>query len=309
VDPSGYLLTGTSQQPDIIDTDGPIFTFSGGGQPMTFSSASVDLTVGGSFSKAAQGPVNDLSDFTTFDYENDLFEVLIFQNDNSFQIDSCSCPPPNDNFPGMPSANAHDNSVYSIGGHAGTAAFIVGGSAPGWTGLEFSSGDQGVGDAVNTITLSGGAQGGPVFGVAVQSNGKILAGGAFSTVGGENHFSLARFNSDGSLDHTFNPPSCFDTSVDTGLVDTINTVLVESDSKIVAGGWYDMYWDGNTFHALQRFNSDGSVDTSFHATVINPAEDEGANVLKTIQQPDGNIIAVGQFSTTGVNQNIVRIHP
>ncbi|MBI5286558.1 MAG: delta-60 repeat domain-containing protein [Deltaproteobacteria bacterium] len=44
-----------------------------------------------------------------------------------------------------------------------------------------------------------------IYSIAVQSDGKIIVGGAFTTIGGVTRNYIARLNSDGSLDVGFNP--------------------------------------------------------------------------------------------------------
>src|SRR2546428_554657 len=46
---------------------------------------------------------------------------------------------------------------------------------------------------------------GIVYSLAIQSDGKILAGGAFTALGGQTRNRIARLNADGTLDTTFNP--------------------------------------------------------------------------------------------------------
>ena len=44
-----------------------------------------------------------------------------------------------------------------------------------------------------------------LYSIAIQSNGKILIGGSFTTVGGVTRNRIARLNSDGTLDSSLNP--------------------------------------------------------------------------------------------------------
>jgi uncharacterized delta-60 repeat protein len=65
--------------------------------------------------------------------------------------------------------------------------------------------------------------------IAVQSDGKVLIGGFFYTVNGEDRFGIARLNADGTLDSGFqNGPY--------GGVQDVNSVKVQSDGKILIGG-------------------------------------------------------------------------
>jgi uncharacterized delta-60 repeat protein/uncharacterized repeat protein (TIGR01451 family) len=71
------------------------------------------------------------------------------------------------------------------------------------------------------------------FGVALQSNGKIVAaGGTFSFPSAD--FALARYNPDGSLDASFGSGGKLTT--DLGGFDVANGVALEADGKILAAG-------------------------------------------------------------------------
>src|SRR6185369_11448968 len=49
-----------------------------------------------------------------------------------------------------------------------------------------------------------------IYSIALQPNGKIVAGGAFGSVQGQSRNSIARFNTDGLLDAAFDPGNGFD---------------------------------------------------------------------------------------------------
>ena len=71
------------------------------------------------------------------------------------------------------------------------------------------------------------------FALAIQHDGKIVAAGV--SQGTHEHFALARYNPDGSLDGTFGAGGFVVTSID--LASQINAVAIQSDGKIVAAGW------------------------------------------------------------------------
>jgi uncharacterized delta-60 repeat protein len=95
-------------------------------------------------------------------------------------------------------------------------------------------------------------------GVAIQTNGKIVVGGAS---GGGAKFALARYNTDGSLDTTFSGNGMLTTDFTPG-VDYANSVAIQVDGRILAAGE-----SGATGHnpkfALAQYNTDGSLDTTF----------------------------------------------
>ncbi|TAN71370.1 MAG: hypothetical protein EPN17_01665 [Methylobacter sp.] len=84
------------------------------------------------------------------------------------------------------------------------------------------------------------------------ADGKFLAAGT----DGNNDLLLMRFNSDGSLDSSFDSDG--KVATDLGGWETGNSVAVQSDGKILLAGTTD------TDIALVRYNSDGSLDTTFN---------------------------------------------
>ena len=91
--------------------------------------------------------------------------------------------------------------------------------------------------------------------VALQSDGKILVGGKFTAYNGYPRNHVARLNTNGSVDLTFNPNS--------GADGTVWSVLPRSDGKIVIGGDFKHYTGTNACH-LARLNADGTLDSFFN---------------------------------------------
>jgi uncharacterized delta-60 repeat protein len=91
--------------------------------------------------------------------------------------------------------------------------------------------------------------------LAIQADRKIVAAGS----SGDGKFALARYNMDGTLDHTFSR----DGKVTTAFTEEAfgNAVAIQADGKIlVAGGTYG---DGDQWLALARYNTDGTLDPTF----------------------------------------------
>ena len=129
-------------------------------------------------------------------------------------------------------------------------------------------------------------------GIAVQPDGHIVVVG-FCQVGVTFQFCLARYNSDGSLAGTAITPIG-------GILDTAQAVAVQADGKIVAAG--RCYTDTQQPFCLARYNSNGSLDTSFGAdgkTFASPWVDGGNIALSVAIQSDGRIVAAG-FCGAGV---------
>jgi uncharacterized delta-60 repeat protein len=127
-------------------------------------------------------------------------------------------------------------------------------------------------------------------GVAIQADGKIVAvghaGGDFSDAPGD--FGLARYNPDGSLDHSFSGDGRQTT--DFGGRDEALDVALQDDGKIVVVGR-----GGREDFALARYNPDGSLDSSFSDDgMLTTDAGDSAAAFAVVIQSDGKILAVGQ---------------
>lgn len=134
-----------------------------------------------------------------------------------------------------------------------------------------------------------------VVSIAVQADGKIIAGGNFLNVddanGSHSRRRFARLESDGSVDSDFGSP-------DKGVLfgDNVRNVLIQADGKILIAGGFSFIEDSVATHTrrcIARLNSDGSVDTGFGS------HDNGVVgfVFGLSQQADGKILAAGQFTS------------
>jgi uncharacterized delta-60 repeat protein len=136
--------------------------------------------------------------------------------------------------------------------------------------------------------------------VVIQPDNKIVVGGM---VGGlhpsviDPDFGLLRLNSDGSLDTTFDGDGKVTTDIVGGFshsYDDIAVLAFTPDGKIVAGGSAS---GGNGYFALTRYNSNGSLDTTFDTdgkTFVKPfGVDARARLQGMVIQPDGKIVAAG----------------
>jgi uncharacterized delta-60 repeat protein len=124
--------------------------------------------------------------------------------------------------------------------------------------------------------------------IAIQSDGKIVAAGYTEAQG---DFAVARYTSAGALDTTFGGGDGITTTDFYGDDDRIFSMKLQSDGKIVAAGYtYDLNPDLN--FALARYNSDGSLDTSFSSDgLVNTSHACGCRIDALGIQPDGKIVA------------------
>jgi uncharacterized delta-60 repeat protein len=133
---------------------------------------------------------------------------------------------------------------------------------------------------------------GTVSCLALQANGQILVGGAFTTLGGQTRNRIARLNSNGMADTSFNP------SADAPVI----SIAVQADGKILVGGAFTNL-SGQPCHGIGRLNTDGSADPTFNPGV-------GGYVSSLALQTDGRILVGGSFQQLAGQQrnNIGRLN-
>lgn len=133
--------------------------------------------------------------------------------------------------------------------------------------------------------------------VAIQSDGKILVAG-YSYSGNYPDFAIVRYNSDGSMDNTFDSDGIVTTSV--GSSNFGHSVIIQSDGKIVLAG--DTYIGGSSYEfALLRYNTDGTLDNTFGSdgTVITTISKNEDYAYCAAIQSDGKIVVSGDTYNSG----------
>lgn len=147
------------------------------------------------------------------------------------------------------------------------------------------------------VTTNFGAEDGGL-GLAIQADGKVLVSGYFFN-GSNNDFALARYNANGTLDTGFNTTGKVTTAVGSAS-DAGHSVAVQSDGRILVAGY--AYVGGNTDFAVVRYNTNGTLDTSFNGTgkvttAIGTLDDTAQSM---VVQSDGKIVLAG-YSHNGTD--------
>ncbi|MBX2824359.1 MAG: hypothetical protein KTR33_06490 [Gammaproteobacteria bacterium] len=124
--------------------------------------------------------------------------------------------------------------------------------------------------------------------ISRQPDGKILIAGEFTSVNGVSRNRIARLNTDGSLDLTFDPG--------TGANNAIFDMLLLPDGDILIGGSFTTY-NSTSREYLARLNNNGDLDTGFLGPDF--ALTTGWRVEALARQPDEKILAAGQFYFSG----------
>lgn len=123
-----------------------------------------------------------------------------------------------------------------------------------------------------------------VYSMALQSDGRVLIGGSFTTVNGASRNRIARLNADGSLDSTFLDGLA-------GVDSEVYAIVVQPDGRVLIGGTFSMV-NGVSRSGVARLNANGSLDTTF----------AGSFPVRTIVlQPDGRVL-IGGFNLHGIDR-------
>ncbi|TAL03355.1 MAG: hypothetical protein EPO07_06315, partial [Verrucomicrobia bacterium] len=121
--------------------------------------------------------------------------------------------------------------------------------------------------------------------LAIQSNGRILIGGAFTNYAGTARTNIARLTSSGSLDATFNPGA--------GPDGEVTALALQSDGRIIVGGFFENF-DGVSRKHLARLNTNGTLDVTFNLT------NQPSEVVQSVQVlGDDRILIAGDFLKLG----------
>lgn len=114
--------------------------------------------------------------------------------------------------------------------------------------------------------------------------GRILAGGLFNSYNGTSRNGIARINSNGSLDISFNPGL--------GTTNAVWAVAVQPDGRIIVAGEF-VTFNNEPRLRVARLNADGSVDPTFDTRTNGP----NGTVYSMALSPTGEIYIGGSFTT------------
>lgn len=122
--------------------------------------------------------------------------------------------------------------------------------------------------------------------LALQPDGKIVVAGSGLTMINTIDYSIVRLNPNGTLDPSF---ALHGMAVSRG----IEGLALQPDGKILIGGDFSNI-DATTIRTIARLNADGTLDTTFNIGIGELAP-VGGRVVSIVLQPDGRIVAGGDF--------------
>jgi uncharacterized delta-60 repeat protein/uncharacterized repeat protein (TIGR01451 family) len=121
-----------------------------------------------------------------------------------------------------------------------------------------------------------------VYALAVQNDGRILAGGAFTSVNGATRNRIVRLDSTGAIDLNFSPTA--------GADGVVRTIALQHDGKILIGGDFG-FVNGVSRNGIARLNPNGTLDAGF-----DPGIGASDSVQAIALQADGSILVGGLFT-------------
>jgi len=117
--------------------------------------------------------------------------------------------------------------------------------------------------------------------LALQPDGKILIGGSFTSFNGANRYHIARLNTNGTVDLSFNPGL--------GANGVVESLALQSNGQVVIAGQFTSV-NGTNLNSVARLNADGSLDPSF-----NPGVGPDGAVNTVVVDSQGRVIIGGDF--------------
>lgn len=124
-----------------------------------------------------------------------------------------------------------------------------------------------------------------VWTIAPVGTDRLVIGGDFTSVGGQLRTRLASIQLDGGLVAGFDPG--------TGPNSTVRALRALPDKRVLIGGSFSSY-AGKSAQYLARIGTDGAFDASFAGSAS-----LNSTVWSLAIQPDGRIVATGDFTTFG----------
>ncbi len=172
-----------------------------------------------------------------------------------------------------------------------TTTFAMG--QPGSLDQTFGSGGKVIGGNItNVFNIYTGVE---KLDVALQTDGKIVVAGTVN-----NRFAVFRFNADGSPDAAFGTNGSAIIDIYPGFGSSANALAIQPDGKIVVAGSTNIPGGSlvnQSDFAVVRFNTNGSLDTSFGNGNGKIALNGGSidRVTEIVLQPDGKILFTGDL--------------
>jgi uncharacterized delta-60 repeat protein len=139
-----------------------------------------------------------------------------------------------------------------------------------------------------------------VWSIAVEPDGQVVLGGDFTAFNGTSVNRIVRVNSNGALD------SSFTTAVGTGANDSVRSIGMQGDGRILIGGYFtDVAGQART--RVGRLLATGAVDTTFAPVIPLTYSTSSPNYCyQVLMQPDTRVL-ITLDSFGGTQSGIKRV--
>jgi uncharacterized delta-60 repeat protein/uncharacterized repeat protein (TIGR01451 family) len=128
-----------------------------------------------------------------------------------------------------------------------------------------------------------------IYALAVQADGKVLIGGAFTDIDFRSRNGIARLLRDGTLDTSYDPG--------TGFNDTVMSISLQRDNKALVGGYFTSFNQTRRV-GLARLFQNGLLDTSFMDT----AYSQFAGLIQPFSfSPQNKVNSIFPYSVTNTD--------
>ena len=124
-----------------------------------------------------------------------------------------------------------------------------------------------------------------VYSTVLQPDQKVIVGGDFRYFNGVARNRIARIDTDGNLDPTFDPQG--------GVNGSVRSLALQPDGKVLVAGLFSVV-NGTNRARVARLNPDGSLDATF-----NPGSGPDNPAYTLALQADGRVLVGGLFTSVG----------
>ncbi|UOQ76743.1 T9SS type A sorting domain-containing protein [Hymenobacter sp. 5516J-16] len=153
---------------------------------------------------------------------------------------------------------------------------------------------------VDAAFTAASAANGPVMALALQTDGKIVVGGSFSSLSGGARVAIGRLLPTGTLDTPFAPPSV----ALNGATPTVYSLAVQPDGRVLLGGYFNVRGT-NTTQLLDRLDgASGQPDANFR-----PYQAANTGVYSLLLLPNGKIVVGGSAFSYQLGTLLTQLHP
>ncbi len=206
--------------------------------------------------------------------------------------------------PGSPASVIYSIAIQSNGQIVAAGGAVIGGNGEFALARYNTNGTLDTNFGTNGIVAMqiSGSNYSQIYSMAIQSNGQIIAGG-YAIIGSNGEFALARYNTNGSLDTNFGTNGIVAMQISGSNYSQIFSIAIQSNGQIVAGGAAII--GGNGEFVLARYNTNGTLDTSFGnngIVTMQPSGATGGEINSIAIQSNGQIVAGGYATISGANE-------